>query len=155
MTTVTISLERVREVRRRLRTAERARPEILLYALEVLVEHLLDPATLTPEEIPAVAGVFPDWEVGVGYPLNRVLNYNGTLVKVLQAHTSQADWLPTATPTLYTAYHPPGAVPDWVQPQGAHDAKQIGDEVMHNGQRWVNTVANNVWEPGVHGWVLA
>jgi hypothetical protein len=40
----------------------------------------------------------------------------------------------------------------WVQPQGGHDAYQIGDEVTHDGQDWVSTTANNVWEPGVFGW---
>lgn len=46
------------------------------------------------------------------------------------------------------------AIPAWVQPTGGHDAYALGALVMHKGQKWRNTVANNVWEPGVHGWVL-
>jgi hypothetical protein len=46
----------------------------------------------------------------------------------------------------------PPSVDPWVQPQGAHDAYQIDDEVTHKGSHWVSTVANNVWEPGVFGW---
>jgi hypothetical protein len=46
----------------------------------------------------------------------------------------------------------PNVVPDWVQPLGSEDAYQIGDRVTHNGQIWVSTHANNVWEPGVFGW---
>jgi hypothetical protein len=29
----------------------------------------------------------------------------------------------------------------------------IGDRVTHNGTDWESTVADNVWEPGVFGWV--
>lgn len=42
--------------------------------------------------------------------------------------------------------------PEWVQPQGAHDAYAKGAKVTHNGKKWISTVDNNVWEPGVHGW---
>lgn len=48
-----------------------------------------------------------------------------------------------------------GAVEAWVQPSGAHDAYQVGDVVTHGGRSWRSTVAANVWEPGVHGWVEA
>lgn len=44
--------------------------------------------------------------------------------------------------------------PEWVQPTGAHDAYQIDDVVSHNGYQWKSTEANNVWEPGVFGWVV-
>ncbi|GAB3042289.1 carbohydrate-binding protein [Sediminivirga luteola] len=44
----------------------------------------------------------------------------------------------------------PGA--QWVQPAGAHDAYLAGDEVTHEGRRWVSMADANVWEPGVSGW---
>lgn len=28
-----------------------------------------------------------------------------------------------------------------------------GDKVAHNGKTWVSDVDNNVWEPGVYGWI--
>ena len=43
--------------------------------------------------------------------------------------------------------------PAWVQPLGAHDAYPIDSRVSHKGKRWTSTVDNNVWEPGVYGWV--
>jgi hypothetical protein len=150
---ITVNQTKLREILRARRTVERATPEQLLRALEIIVEHLLDPAELDPAEIPAVAAVYPDWEPDQAYAVNRVLNHNGVLVRVIQAHTSQADWLPDATPALYTVFRPPGAVTDWVQPQGGHDAYVAGAEVMHNGTHWVNTHGDgNVWEPGVYGW---
>jgi hypothetical protein len=30
----------------------------------------------------------------------------------------------------------------------------VGDRVTFNGQTWESTVANNVWSPGVYGWVV-
>lgn len=41
----------------------------------------------------------------------------------------------------------------WVQPTGAQDAYKKGDVVTHNGKTWESTADNNVWEPGVYGWV--
>ena len=41
----------------------------------------------------------------------------------------------------------------WVQPVGSQDAYNIGDRVSHNGVNWESTVASNVWEPGVYGWI--
>lgn len=41
----------------------------------------------------------------------------------------------------------------WVQPTGAHDAYSLGAIVSHNGATWESTVDNNVWKPGVFGWV--
>lgn len=49
---------------------------------------------------------------------------------------------------------PGGEILPWVQPQGAHDAYQIGDQVTYNGSTWESTAANNVWAPGVYGWVV-
>lgn len=46
------------------------------------------------------------------------------------------------------------SVAAWVQPTGAGDAYQTGDRVTHNGQMWESSVDNNVWEPGVYGWIV-
>ena len=44
-----------------------------------------------------------------------------------------------------------GAVPEWVQPTGAHDAYALGAEVLHDGKRWVSIVDANVWRPCAAG----
>jgi hypothetical protein len=41
------------------------------------------------------------WAVGVAYAVNDTVTYGGCTYKVLQAHTSQADWTPPATPALF------------------------------------------------------
>lgn len=67
-------------------------------------------------------------------------------------------WAPNVIGWKKTALTPPPdpgsapAVPNWVQPTGAHDAYALNARVMHNGFQWNSTVAANVWEPGVFGW---
>jgi hypothetical protein len=41
----------------------------------------------------------------------------------------------------------------WRQPTGAHDAYPLDAKVTHEGKTWRSTIAANVWEPGVAGWV--
>ncbi len=41
------------------------------------------------------------WAVGVAYAVNDTVTYGGSTYKCLQAHTSQADWTPPATPALW------------------------------------------------------
>lgn len=154
MSRISINEERLRNLLQAQRFAQRATTDRILRALEIVVQHLVDPEQLTPEEMSAVADIYPDWDVGVAYPVGKVVNYHGTLVRVVQAHTSQADWLPLDTPALYAVFNPPGTVAPWVQPLGGHDAYNLGDQVTHNGQTWESTINANVWEPGVHGWVV-
>lgn len=44
-----------------------------------------------------------------------------------------------------------GQLPDWVQPTGAGDVWNLGDEVNHASKQWRSLIANNVWEPGAVG----
>ena len=99
-----------------------------------------------------------DKDYGVGKIVTRpngkiVTRPNGNLYKCVQAHRSQADWEPEATPALWTKIgDPTEEYPEWSQPLGAHDAYAQGAKVSHNGKKWTSDVANNVWEPGVYGW---
>lgn len=45
--------------------------------------------------------------------------------------------------------------PEFVQPTGAHDAYHEGDQVTHNGKRYVCRIDNCVWAPDVYpaGWL--
>lgn len=65
--------------------------------------------------------------------------------------TDPTDPEPTTEPTE-PVDEPSNYIYAWVQPTGAQDAYQTGDEVTHNGYVWVSTSDNNVWEPGVYGW---
>lgn len=103
-----------------------------------------------------VASEYEPFVIGKAYQQNERFYYpvDQKLYKVLQAHTSEAQWLPNEAVSLYVAVTPAGQIAEWVQPLGAQDAYQVGDKVTHNGFTWESTVANNVWEPGVYGWVI-
>lgn len=47
-----------------------------------------------------------------------------------------------------------GAVPEWVQPTGEHDAYQTGDRVMFEGAEYKSLIDGNTWSPTAYpqGW---
>lgn len=97
--------------------------------------------------------LFAPWVVGVAYPVGVLRQHNDLLYKCVQAHTSQEDWSPDVAPSLWAKVgDPTEEYPDWSQPIGSHDAYMLGDKVSYNGQHWVSTIDNNVWQPGVYGW---
>ena len=107
--------------------------------------------SLPDEEAQEVPTLFTSWKVDYEYVLDERIECNGLLYKCVQAHTSQEDWTPDATPALWVRIWVE-EWPEWVQPIGAVDAYAAGAKVAHNGQRWISTVDANVWEPGVYGW---
>ena len=125
----------------------RAKAKQLRQLIEQLAVTLDDEAALTGVEL------FPAWVVGKAYAVNDRAQYNGTLYKCIQAHTSQSDWMPSATPALWKTVSL-DEYPEWVQPTGAHDAYNIGDKVAYNGQHYVCTSNANVYAPDVYGWQL-
>ena len=125
----------------------RGKAKQLRQLIEQLAVTLDDEAALTGVEL------FPAWVVGKAYAVNDRAQYNGTLYKCVQAHTSQADWMPSATPALWVVVSV-DEYPEWVQPTGAHDAYNIGDKVTYNGQHYVCTSNANVYAPDVYGWDL-
>lgn len=94
-----------------------------------------------------VASIYPEWHIGVDYRVSQVVRYEGNLYRCVQAHSSQADYIPGTVDALWNAISFTDGVENWEQPTGAHDAYNIGDHVMHNGVEWVSLVNGNVWEP--------
>lgn len=134
----------------RLQAAEQLRRALQIFA-----------ATLTEEQALEVAAVYPAWEAGIAYTEGEILSYgvNGVgdpqLYRVVQAHTSQADWTPDAAASLYDAFGLDDAGhPIWSQPSGAHDAYNTGDIVDYNGTLYQSTIDGNVWAPDAYpqGW---
>lgn len=95
--------------------------------------------------------LFPHWKEDITVAENARYQYNGELYRVVQAHTTQADWTPDVTPALWVKVSLE-EYPEWIQPTGSHDAYAKGDKVTHNSKKWISDVDANVWEPGVYGW---
>lgn len=98
-----------------------------------------------------VIELFPLYKVNHAYSVGDRFQEQNKLYRVIQAHTSQEDWKPESTPALY-AQVSVEEWPEWIQPSGAHDAYPVDAKVTHNGKKWISTVSDNVWEPGVYGW---
>ena len=64
----------------------------------------LKAARLTADDNTALTGMelYPVWAVGIAVAKDSRYQYNGKLYKVVQAHTTQADWTPDITPDLWT-----------------------------------------------------
>ena len=106
---------------------------------------------LPDEEAETVTALFPMWEESKAYAVGDRVQYNELLYRCVQAHTSQADWTPDVTPALWVRTSTE-EWPEWIQPQGAHDAYNTGDKVSHNEKHWISDIDANVYEPGVYGW---
>ncbi len=97
--------------------------------------------------------LFSPWACPVSYAVGQIRQHGGKLYKCLQAHASQEGWTPDAAPSLWVAISDPAEEwPAWSQPIGAQDAYPLGAKVSHEGNHWVSSTDNNVWEPGVYGW---
>lgn len=100
-----------------------------------------------------VPNLYPVWVEGVEYVVGERVLHNDILYKVLQAHTSQADWTPDAAPSLFAKVLIPDEdiIVGWEQPDSTNPY-MTGDKVMYDGKVWISTVDNNVWVPGSYGW---
>ena len=98
------------------------------------------------------------WTVGVLYPVGRYITHKDILYKVLTEHTSQTEWTPDVSPSLFAKVliDPTGeTIPEWVQPDSTN-AYMTGDKVTYEGKVYESTIDNNVWSPADYpaGWKL-
>ena len=119
--------------------------------------------TLTDDAAMEVATIYPAYQVGKAYKVGELFTYgvnnvdDPQLYRVVQEHTSAEEWIPSATPALYT---PIGLTtegyPIWSQPTGAHDAYNKGDIVDYNGTLYESLIDGNVYSPEAYpaGWKM-
>lgn len=129
--------------------------EQLRRALQMFVRSLSD------EEAMEVATVYPQWEVGKKYAKPTIVSYgvnsvgDPQLYRVVQNHTSQEDWIPSAVASLYS---PIGLTeegyPVFSKPTGAHDAYNADDIVDYNGTLYKSLINGNTYSPDEYpaGW---
>lgn len=117
--------------------------------------------SLDEDSAMVVATIYDPYQVGHAYAVGDYFTYgvNGVgdpqLYKVVQAHTSQADWKPDTLPALYTPIGlTPSGYPVWTQPTGAHDAYNKGDIVSYNNKLYRSLIDGNVYSPDAYpaGW---
>lgn len=120
-------------------------------------------ASLDDDRAMEVATIYTPWKPGVAYAVGAFVPYGENsvgdpqLYKVVQEHTSQADWTPDVTPSLYVAIGlDDRGYPVWSQPTGAHDAYNKGDIVDYNGALYRSLIDGNTYSPDAYpaGWEL-
>ena len=93
---------------------------------------------------------------GVAYEVGKRVLYNDILYKVIQAHTSQAEWTPIAAPSLFAKVINEtidGSIPEFEQPDSTNPYMK-GDRVIFNGKVYESLIDNNVYSPSDYpaGW---
>ncbi len=135
---------------KRLQAAEQFRKALQMFA-----------ASLGEEQAMEIATVYPKWESGKAYVVDEYVTYGENslgdpqLYRVVQAHTSQADWTPDKTASLFAAIGlTDEGYPVWSKPTGAHDAYNTGDIVDYNGTLYKSLIDGNVYSPDEYpqGW---
>lgn len=126
---------------------KRKKAEAFIVSLKALREAVND------EQAVLAIDLYPQWAINVKYEIGDRVLYDSVLYKVLQAHTSQADWMPDVSVSLFAKIliPDPTVIPEWEQPESTNPYMK-GDKVTHNGKTWVSNIDNNVWEPSVYGW---
>lgn len=120
-------------------------------------------ASLSDEQAMEVATIYDNWKINKNYSTGDFILYGTNsigdpqLYKVVQAHTSQEDWTPDITSSLYVAIGLDDAgYPIWSQPTGAHDAYNTGDIVNYNGVLYQSLIDGNIYSPETYptGWEI-
>ena len=109
--------------------------------------------SLSDEDALQAVELFPQWVTGRAYAVDERLQYKNVLYRVVQAHTSQADWTPDITPAVFVVVSL-DEWPEFVQPTGAHDGYKKGDKVTFEGKHYISLIDANVWSPTAYpaGW---
>lgn len=99
---------------------------------------------------------FPEWDgAGHEYAVGDRVVYDGTMYKVLQAHTSQSTWTPTDAPSLFAKVltSTTGEPLPWEKPDSTNPY-MTGDRVIFDGKIYESMQDNNVWSPADYpaGW---
>ena len=124
------------------------------YALREKIERVA--SSQNDEDALNSVELFVTWDKllkkGEPIPLNKRCQDGGILYECIQPHTPQVGWNPDLTPALWKRVSIE-EWPAWIQPMGSEDAYEKGAHVSHNEKHWESEYDNNVWEPGVYGWV--
>lgn len=105
--------------------------------------------SLTDEEAYSVSVLYPEWsDKSISYHKDERLIFNDKFYKVLLDHTSQADWTPDVSVSLFVEISDPSIeYPEWKRPTGSHDSYRTGDKITFNNKKYISLVDNNIYSP--------
>ena len=111
---------------------------------------------LTDAQALEVIDLYDQWAVGVTYPVDTRIRYGEKLYKVLQEHTTQADWTPDVTPALYVEVAPAGEYREIKDNMLSTEAFAKGEVGWYQSKDnlWKSLIDANVYTPETYpaGW---
>lgn len=126
--------------------------------MQVELQQLVVLSAATDDQAFIMRYLYPEWSgESVSYKKNDRFMYHDKFYKVLQSHTSQADWTPDAASSLYVEIaNPAEEWPEFKQPTGAHDAYTKDAKVTFEGKHYKSLIDANVYSPTDYpqGWEL-
>lgn len=143
------------EAYERAKEEERARKQAQAMLDKLSYKTVLDSAT--DDQALEMRPLYPEWQTGIEYTKGTFLQYDSILYRVLQDHTSQADWTPDKAVSLYVDIaDPQDPFPPYKAPTGAHDAYSKGDGITFEEKHYRSKIDGNMYSPAEYpdGWEL-
>lgn len=126
--------------------------------MQVELQQSIVLSTATDNQAFIMRYLYPEWSgESVSYKKNDRFMYHDKFYKVLQKHTSQADWTPDTASSLYVEIaNTTEEWPEFKQPTGAHDAYAKDAKVTFEGKHYKSLIDANVYSPTTYpqGWEL-
>lgn len=88
--------------RAKFEAAEKKRPLTAEEVNRMLITEQINTLTVDDQTALRMLEFYPTWATDKAYTAGHKVQYKGKLYKVLTVHTSQADWTPDITASLYT-----------------------------------------------------
>lgn len=80
---------------------ERKRPLTESEIISMLIKEQINTITVDDQTSLRMKEFYPEWKTEMSVPIGYRLQYQGKLYKVITAHTTQADWTPDVSITLF------------------------------------------------------
>ena len=125
---------------------------IALESVGNVIATMLMRANLTDREAFNCQTFYPEWQVGIDYKKDWIVQYDGSLYRIGQDHTSQEQWVPGAdgTTALYSKIEiTEGGYEVWQEWDGVSGSYANGQIVQDptDERLYKSLIDNNVWGP--------
>ena len=101
---VEMSADEIAEIQEsfaRAEAAEKKRPLTEAEVSRMIISQQINALDVDDATAYRMREFYPEWQSGQSYPVGYKLLYGGKLYRVIQAHTSQDDWTPDASASMF------------------------------------------------------
>ena len=102
---------------------------------------------LDENELLEMIDLYESYQVGKSYKVDDIFKYEGKLYKVIPRTHFTRRLGSVRTTCSISKPMPENVIPEWVQPTGSHDAYNVGDKVIYEGEVYESIIDSNTWSP--------